>query len=250
MTESFRDRLLQRQAPSDAHEQEPESAPAGAIFQLTRIRSIEDTGLTPGFVNDLVLKALYLQGQATPAHLMEILKLPFYGVLEDALRDLSGQELCFITRGESMNPITYVYSITSGGQTRAREITTRSAYVGPAPVTLEDYYRSVTAQTVETVRVHEAGLQQAFSGMVFDPALLDQLGPAVNSSRALFLFGPPGKGEDRHRRDPGAAPGWRNLHTLRDGSSRGDRAGLRLCAPSSGVGERRIAPRRSALGPG
>ncbi|MBI2886757.1 MAG: ATP-binding protein [Chloroflexi bacterium] len=160
-----------------------------------KVTSMGDTGLTPGFLSDLVVKALYLRGQATPADLTETLRIPYYGVMEEILRDLTNQELCFIARGQSMNPLTYAYTITSGGQTRGQEIMARNAYAGPAPVNLEDYWQAVAAQTVEGVMVNRSSLEQAFKDVVIDPALFDQLGPAINSSRAMFLFGPPGNGK-------------------------------------------------------
>lgn len=190
MTGPLHESLLRRQVALEASGAQPRAA-----FAPAKIQSIEATGLTAAFLTDLTLKALYARGQATPADLMEALRLPFYGALEDLLRDLSAQEFCFITRGQSMNPLSYVYEITATGQARAQELASRNAYVGPAPVTLPDYWASVHGQTLEGMAVHEAELRQGFSHMVIDQALLDQLGPAVNSSRALFLFGESGNGK-------------------------------------------------------
>jgi SpoVK/Ycf46/Vps4 family AAA+-type ATPase len=38
-------------------------------------------------------------------------------------------------------------------------------------------------------------LREGFAHLVVDDAVLDQLGPAVNSNRAVFLYGPPGNGK-------------------------------------------------------
>ena len=203
MTQSFRDIVARRQAAQQGGMAAPggsgtPSSGAGsprAPFVPRKITSLGDTGLSESFLSDMVIKALYLRGHATPADLTEFLRVPFYGVLEEVLRELASQELCFIARGQSMNPLTYEHTITAGGQTRAQEIMARNAYVGPAPVTLEDYWQAVAAQTVEGVTVNRAALEQAFADVVIDPALFDQLGPAINSSRAMFLFGPPGNGK-------------------------------------------------------
>jgi predicted ATPase with chaperone activity len=38
-------------------------------------------------------------------------------------------------------------------------------------------------------------MKQAFRSMVIDEAMFEQLGPAINSARSMFLFGPPGNGK-------------------------------------------------------
>src|SRR4029077_8228744 len=38
-------------------------------------------------------------------------------------------------------------------------------------------------------------LRAGFSHLVVDDQVLEQLGPAVNSGKALFLYGPPGNGK-------------------------------------------------------
>lgn len=169
--------------------------PIKGWFKPTRVNSIEQMGLSNGLLQDLVLKALYQRGQVTPAELVRWLKIPFYGVMEGVLRDLSNQELCFVAAGQNMNAMTYIYAITAQGQERAREVSERNAYVGPAPVSLAHYWQSVGAPSLDAVAVHESDLRAAFNGMVVDESLFEQLGPAANSARAMFLYGSPGNGK-------------------------------------------------------
>ncbi|MSQ27041.1 MAG: ATP-binding protein [Dehalococcoidia bacterium] len=191
MPDVFRDRLL-GQRPAGPP---PPPVAGPSRFQPRRIRSIEYTGVTEAFLSELVLKALYLRGQATAYDLVETIKLPFYGVVEDLLRDLTNQELCFISRGDSMSPLSYSYSITANGQTRATEVANRNAYVGPAPVPLEEYCQAVAVQALESVHVSEDDMKAAFRNMAIDQEIFGQLGPAINSARSMFLFGPPGNGK-------------------------------------------------------
>lgn len=214
MAESLRDALAARLAASQQQDplgvqgqrpaptvpvpaQQPtDIAPiAVSTFRPHKVTSIDEMGLSSGLLHELVLKALYVRGQTTPNELCEWLKLPFYGVLEALLRDLSNQELCYITSGQGMNPLTYSYTITTQGQARAQEVAKRSDYVGPAPVSVEDYWAAVHAQSLEGVVVHEADLRRAFASLIVDDDLFDQLGPAANSARAMFLFGQPGNGK-------------------------------------------------------
>jgi predicted ATPase with chaperone activity len=49
-------------------------------------------------------------------------------------------------------------------------------------------------QTIRNVVVTREAMLNAFSNMVINQQTLDQIGPAINSGRSLFLFGPPVNG--------------------------------------------------------
>jgi len=68
-------------------------------------------------------------------------------------------------------------------------------YAGPCPVTLEDWIKSVKAQTVKDVVVTRRNIREAFQGLVIDESILNQVGPAVNSASSVMLFGFPGNGK-------------------------------------------------------
>jgi len=53
----------------------------------------------------------------------------------------------------------------------------------------------VRAQSLEHVDVHLPDVERAFAQLVLDPTTLDQLGTAVNSGRAIFLYGQTGTGK-------------------------------------------------------
>ena len=69
------------------------------------------------------------------------------------------------------------------------------AYLGPAPVTLDDYRDMVEFQTVKSALVSAEQVSQAFSHLIVNPRILERIGPAVSSGRAIFLYGPPGNGK-------------------------------------------------------
>lgn len=57
------------------------------------------------------------------------------------------------------------------------------------------YVRGVEAQTLANIRPTRDDLARAFEDMSLDPALVDAIGPAISSGRALFLYGEPGNGK-------------------------------------------------------
>src|SRR5687767_11182833 len=117
MTSSLRDILAARQpgvgepAPEPQPEQPVAAVPAPPAFIPQKVDSLDQAGLRPGMVTDLIVKALYVRGQVTPMDLMALLKLPYYGVIEPQLRELVDQELCYVSGGQ-MSPTSYTYTIT------------------------------------------------------------------------------------------------------------------------------------------
>ena len=71
----------------------------------------------------------------------------------------------------------------------------RNGYVGPAPVPLAAYVNRVRAQSIGDLHITMEQLRKALGHLVLPEHTLRQLGPAINSGRSIFLFGPPGTGK-------------------------------------------------------
>ncbi len=170
--------------------------PAKTITLPREPNSIEETGLSIGFLSDLVLKHIYFAGMVSGQDLAEEVKLPFFNVVDTVLAFLREEEYVEITGAENgYSERTYQYVITAKGRAKAREVLDRVQYVGPAPVTLQAYLNAVEAQALGEMVIDEATIRSAFEGLVISEKLLDQIGPAANSARSLFLYGPPGNGK-------------------------------------------------------
>lgn len=162
---------------------------------LLEPRSIEETGLHMGFLADLVLKTVYFAGELSAQEISEQVHLPFVGVLDSVLEFLKREELLGITGSTGFGERGYRYVISQKGTVRVREALERSQYTGPAPVTLDAYRRVVLAQALENVRVTPEDVRRALAHLVLSQEMIDRIGPAVNSARSLFLYGPPGNGK-------------------------------------------------------
>jgi predicted ATPase with chaperone activity len=167
----------------------------GARSLLSEPRTIEETGMSRGFLSDLALKTIYSVGELSGQAIAEQLRLPFSGVVEEALTFLKREQLVSITGSRGFDERAFRYSIASAGIERVREALNRSQYVGPAPVTLEAYQRVMTSQSISGVVVSSEQVHQALSHLVINSGMLMKIGPAVNSGRSIFLFGPPGDGK-------------------------------------------------------
>ena len=158
-------------------------------------QSIEQTGLSLGFLADLALKTLYLRGQMSGTEIASSLGLPLTNVVERVLDFLKSERLVEIRGGAGVSAASYQYVVVDRGSEKAQEALSRSQYVGRAPVPLSMYIASVKAQTIANVHVTQDELERAFSHLVIPKDTLAQVGPAFNSGKSIFLFGPPGNGK-------------------------------------------------------
>jgi len=157
-------------------------------------RTIGETGLSPAFLSDLALKTLYYQNEMRGSEIADALRLPLM-VVEESLESLKREKLIEVKGTGDPSRATYRYMILSAGRDRAREALAVSRYVGPAPVALEDYRRSVVEQNRGLERIPADRLQDAFSHLVLPAGTLDRVGPAVAARKSIFLYGAPGNGK-------------------------------------------------------
>lgn len=159
------------------------------------IESLEDTGLSRGFISDMALKILYFQGQATGYEIAEQLHLPFTTVLAPIMDFLKREQMCEVKGSGGLGSGSYQYVITMKGASRARDQLERTTYVGPAPVPYEEYVAAMHAQGGGRLRVNPRMMRQALSFLVLEEDVFSKIGPAVNSGMSIFLYGPPGNGK-------------------------------------------------------
>jgi predicted ATPase with chaperone activity len=158
-------------------------------------RTPAETGLPFLFLIELVTKVLSVRGQMLSVELAAHLKLNV-GVLDALIVFMRAEKLCeVVRRGGSGTDADLTYNLTDLGRAKANEFMTRNAYAGQAPVTLEAYCDQVQAQSVADMRVVRADMACEFDDVVINPLVLDQLGAAMNSRRAIFIHGPAGSGK-------------------------------------------------------
>jgi predicted ATPase with chaperone activity len=157
--------------------------------------SVEETGLSLGFLSDLALKVMYFEGYLSGYALAERMALPYTGVVNQVLEFLKREKLVEVKGSGGFSESGYEYAIADKGRSMAREALDRSNYAGPAPVPLSVYSAASQEQLLQQVTVHQRTMRQALSHLVIGEETFAQLGPAVNSGRSIFLFGPPGNGK-------------------------------------------------------
>jgi len=151
---------------------------------------IEDLGISRSVVSDLILRYLWLHGSGTLSSLHQTLKLSF-PLLESMFHQFRHQQLLEV---KGMVGNDYSFSLTTAGRAQATARNEVCQYVGPAPVSIQDYHKVVKAQSAQ-VRLSRDGLRDAFQDLVLSEMLLDQLGPSLIGHQSLFLYGGTGNGK-------------------------------------------------------
>jgi hypothetical protein len=160
------------------------------------VNHVEDTGLSPLWLQDLALKILYFQGYLTGFKVAEEIALPFAGVIDQILESLKREKFVEVKSSQmGLGEGSYQYAITGAGIARAREALERSQYAGPAPVPLQVYNDSIRHQSRGRTNLTHRSLRQALAHLILSEKAFHRIGPAVNSGTSIFLYGPPGNGK-------------------------------------------------------
>lgn len=186
--------LSQQSNEGGSRSQQPPKT-ASLLWNPAPLENLDDTGLTKLNVADLALKILYFSGDLTGHAISDIVKLPFTGVLDGVLEFLKREKFVEVRGSGGFGESSFRYVISSKGSEKAREALERSQYAGPAPVALNQYIESMHIQNQSRPPVHQEDLRKLMDNLVVSDDMLSKVGPAVNSGRSIFLYGPPGNGK-------------------------------------------------------
>jgi predicted ATPase with chaperone activity len=157
-------------------------------------RTIEETHLSPSFLAELIVKALYFAGDSEGGKVADFICLPFSAVVYPILSQLKEERIVEIKGGTSQYNTSWRFALTKYGAEKAQEIMLRNQYCGPAPVSLADYVQMVHRQ-FSAQGVTYDDVRYAFKDLVVPDDIVEKVGSAVNSAKSIFLYGPPGNGK-------------------------------------------------------
>ena len=155
--------------------------------------TLEETGLSIGQVEQLLVKTLY-NGELTGLGIAEEMRLA-YPILEPLIERLRGERLIEVRGAAATGTSSYRYALTDLGRERAQKYFEASLYVGPAPVPLAKYVAYMSDLMAARGYMDRDRLAQGFGHLIISDKVLEQLGPAVNAGKAVFLYGAPGNGK-------------------------------------------------------
>ncbi|PTL85621.1 ATPase [Vitiosangium sp. GDMCC 1.1324] len=165
-------------------------------FWPNQPRTLAETGLTATMVEELVLKAIFFAGEMRGMDIANRLKLPST-IIDEILEGLRRQKYIDIRGGggSGVGKSTMIYQLTTFATDVLRQILDRNRYNGPAPVSLQEWIDVVKKQTVRGNRITRQRMEDKFGDLIIRDYIFDGIGPAMNSGRAIFFYGPPGNGK-------------------------------------------------------
>ncbi|WP_299013376.1 AAA family ATPase [uncultured Photobacterium sp.] len=156
-------------------------------------RTLEQTGIPLRVLESLVIKHLSQTTDLDLISLSEKIGLP--GNLIEQLIQKQKSEALVEVRTDGRFGSAMRFGLTQKGMILAQHELMRDGYLGPAPISLESYKKLVVSQSSKQESVTPDILREGLNDLILPEDIVGQVGPALNSGRAIFIYGLPGTGK-------------------------------------------------------
>ena len=156
------------------------------------LEELSESGIHQAFLCDLALKHVAMLPEPSTTTVAERLHLPRV-LTEELLYHLYREKLIEMRLQSAVGSTRY--AMLDHGWERVSRLQSQSGYLGPAPVSLNDYALMMRLQAVPSQPASITTVRQAFRDLVLPDSLLQTLGCVINSRSSLFLTGLPGTGK-------------------------------------------------------
>jgi len=155
--------------------------------------TLEETELTQVMLEDLIAKHLFDKHIASVIDLSNSMKL-ISPIIESLIALLKADGRLEVLRPQNDSTLLR-YKLSESGVNHAKSAFQRNGYRGPAPISSSLLSSSIQSQSIKNKTISKTELTKAFSNIVINEELLMQLGAAMNSKKAVFIYGDPGTGK-------------------------------------------------------
>lgn len=168
---------------------------AANVIAPPQPRTLEDTGLNPVMMRDLLLKTMFRTNTDTATALSKQICLPI--TLTQELIDMCRKQGLVEATGtlHANSGGEMGFQLSDSGKARALDALSQSEYYGAMPVPLTVYREQVKRQSIRNIQLTRQQLLGAMGHLILPPDLIGNLGPAVSSGRSILMYGPPGNGK-------------------------------------------------------
>jgi predicted ATPase with chaperone activity len=161
---------------------------------LRQPQNADELDVPQSLAIDILLRLFYNEGNVNFRRMTQVMKVPM--ILEPILDWLrTERQVEVIQSSSSMGSLNYIYKLTDLGIEKAQKALERSHYVGPVPVSVDQYCRAIEMQTTGPRKVTPDEMKSVLSDLLLPVDFDRSIGPAVNSAASLFLYGPSGNGK-------------------------------------------------------
>ncbi|MGF1682441.1 AAA family ATPase [Photobacterium minamisatsumaniensis] len=162
--------------------------------QLTvKPKSIEQTGIPLRLLETLTLKHL---AQSTDEDVVTLSKkMGLSGNIVEQILQKQKSEALVEVRSDGRFSTNIRYGLTDKGRHFTQYELQRDGYLGPAPISLSHYKKLVLSQSTIDETITPDILRQGLNNLILPEDIVGKVGPALNSGRAIFIYGLPGTGK-------------------------------------------------------
>jgi hypothetical protein len=157
--------------------------------------NIAATGIDAVELMTLLMKHIYTAHLEDSREFADSMKLPYHIVVELISMAVDRKLLRTLGTRDTNNLIDMSYTQTEEGKRWTLDALDRGQYAGPAPVNIEEFTLQVNLQKLTNERITYDRIRKGLGELTFDSSIVEQCGPALNSGRAMLLYGPPGNGK-------------------------------------------------------
>jgi len=161
---------------------------------LAPVTEPDALGIPQSIITDTIFRILFNEGDASVARMAEVMGV-HVRVVDTLLSHMKQEHLVEVSKAGSLGSLSFTYTLTDAGITRARDSYERSQYVGRLPVAIETYNKAILMQTNTKRSISPHQVQAALSHLVLPDNFHRRVGPPLNAGSSLFLYGPPGNGK-------------------------------------------------------
>jgi len=166
---------------------------------LTRMpvepKTVAATGIDINDLLGLLMKVIEKGRLESVRQYSDAIKLPAQIVLEVVRLAVDRKLLFSLGRRATDSSTEMNYAVTEEGKRWTLDAMQQSRYAGPAPVTLREFTDQVNQQKVTNELVTCERIRRVMADLAVGDSMIEQTGPALNSGRAILLYGPPGNGK-------------------------------------------------------
>src|SRR6266567_3492752 len=153
------------------------------------------TGIDENDLVALLMKLIYAARIETVRQFIDAIKLPYHIVSELVKMAVDRQLLHTLGTRNSENLLDMGYAMTEGGQRWTVDALQRLRYAGPAPIPIAEFSEQVNRQKLTNEVITMQRVHESVGELDLPKNIIEQIGPALNSGRAILMYGPPGNGK-------------------------------------------------------
>ena len=154
--------------------------------------TLADTGLSEQLLLKLLIKHILVEHVMSVRQLAN--KMALSGGIIQTLLD-QAKKISWLENRQSDKQGSMRYALSALGVLAAEKAFSQDGYLGVAPVPLAQYSDICIKQTSRNTLVVKELLQQRFNKLMLSSELIAAIGPALNSSKPILIYGVPGVGK-------------------------------------------------------